>query len=80
MLEVGSYVGAFLSASRTVGFSAEGVDVNANTNRLTHALGDLPHGSVGYQTIFAAGLTLMLVTLVFNLLGYWLRRRYREAY
>jgi phosphate transport system permease protein len=44
------------------------------------ALGDLPHGSVGYQTIFAAGLTLMLITLMFNLLGYWLRRRYREAY
>jgi len=44
------------------------------------ALGDLPHGSVGYQTIFAAGLTLMLLTLVFNLLGYWLRRRFREAY
>jgi len=44
------------------------------------ALGDLPHGSVGYQTIFAAGLTLMLLTLTFNLLGYWLRRRFREAY
>ncbi len=44
------------------------------------ALGDLPHGSVGYQTIFAAGLMLMLLTLMFNLLGYWLRRRYREAY
>jgi len=44
------------------------------------ALGDLPHGSVGYQTIFAAGLTLMLLTLAFNLLGYWLRRKYREAY
>ena len=44
------------------------------------ALGDLPHGSIGYQTIFAAGLTLMLLTLAFNLLGYWLRRKYREAY
>lgn len=44
------------------------------------ALGDLPHGSVGYQTIFAAGLTLLLLTLTFNLLGYWLRRRFREAY
>lgn len=44
------------------------------------AKGDLPHGSVGYQTIFAAGLTLFLVTLVFNLLGFWLRRRYREVY
>ena len=44
------------------------------------ALGDLPHGSVGYQTIFAAGLTLMLMTLAFNLLGYWLRRKFREVY
>ena len=44
------------------------------------ALGDLPHGSIGYQTIFAAGLMLMLLTLLFNLLGYWLRRRYREVY
>jgi phosphate transport system permease protein len=44
------------------------------------ALGDLPHGSIGYQTIFAAGLTLMLLTLFFNLIGFWMRRRYREAY
>jgi phosphate transport system permease protein len=44
------------------------------------ALGDLPHGSIGYQTIFAAGLTLMLITLVFNILGHMLRRRYRERY
>ncbi|MCG3188006.1 MAG: hypothetical protein IOMNBAOH_02728 [Rhodocyclaceae bacterium] len=44
------------------------------------ALGDLPHGSIGYQTIFAAGLTLMLMTLMFNLLGHYLRRRFREVY
>ncbi|MBK9133989.1 MAG: phosphate ABC transporter permease subunit PstC [Betaproteobacteria bacterium] len=44
------------------------------------ALGDLPHGSVGYQTIFAAGLMLLLLTLAFNMLGYWVRKRYREAY
>jgi phosphate transport system permease protein len=44
------------------------------------ALGDLPHGSIGYQTIFAAGLTLMLLTLSFNILGHVLRKKYREAY
>ena len=44
------------------------------------ALGDLPHGSIGYQTIFAAGLTLFLMTLLFNILGHWLRQRYREVY
>jgi len=44
------------------------------------ALGDLPHGSVGYQTIFAAGLTLLLFTLAFNIIGHMMRRRFREAY
>jgi phosphate transport system permease protein len=44
------------------------------------SLGDLPHGSIGYQSIFAAGLVLMLMTLVFNVLGFFLTRRFREAY
>lgn len=44
------------------------------------ALGDLPHGSIGYQTIFAAGLTLLVLTLFFNILGHLLRKRFREAY
>lgn len=44
------------------------------------ALGDLPHGSIGYQTIFAAGLTLALLTLFFNVLGHLLRKRYRQVY
>ncbi len=44
------------------------------------ALGDLPHGSIGYQTIFAAGLTLMVLTLFFNIAGHVLRKRFREAY
>ena len=44
------------------------------------SLGDLPHGSIGYQTIFAAGLTLLLLTLTFNVLGHILRKRYREVY
>ena len=44
------------------------------------SLGDLPHGSVGYQTIFATGLTLLLMTLVFNIAGHVLKRRYRQVY
>ena len=42
--------------------------------------GDLPHGSIGYQSIFAAGLTLFLMTLTFNIIGHVLRHRFREAY
>ncbi|MPZ76767.1 MAG: phosphate ABC transporter permease subunit PstC [Deltaproteobacteria bacterium] len=44
------------------------------------SLGDLPHGSIAYQSIFAAGLTLMLMTLVFNIAGYLLRKKFREIY
>jgi phosphate transport system permease protein len=44
------------------------------------AMGDLPHGSIGYQSIFAAGLVLFLMTLVFNILGHMARQRFREVY
>ena len=44
------------------------------------SLGDLPRGSIGYQSIFAVGLLLFLITLGFNLIGFWLRKRFREVY
>jgi phosphate transport system permease protein len=44
------------------------------------AMGDLPHGSIGYQSIFAAGLVLMAMTLSFNIIGHWVRKKYRENY
>ncbi len=85
-----------LGISRAVGVTmilavAAGMQPNLSLNPLEPAatitsfivqvaLGDLPHGSIGYQTIFAAGLTLLVITLLFNLLGHWLRGKYREAY
>lgn len=44
------------------------------------SLGDLPHGTVGYQSIFAVGFTLCLMTFMFNALGFWVRNRFREVY
>lgn len=44
------------------------------------AMGDLPHGTIAYQSVFAAGLVLFLITLLFNIIGFYLRRRFREAY
>lgn len=44
------------------------------------AMGDLPHGSIGYQSIFAAGLVLILMTLALNILGHVSRKKFREAY
>lgn len=43
------------------------------------ALGDLPPGSLAFQSLFACGLVLFLMTLGFNLAGHALRQRYREA-
>lgn len=44
------------------------------------SLGDVPHGSIAYLTIFAAGMTLLLMTFAFNILAFWLRQKYREVY
>lgn len=44
------------------------------------AMGDLPHGSIGYQSIFAAGLVLFALTLGFNIIGHIVRKKYREQY
>jgi phosphate transport system permease protein len=44
------------------------------------SLGDVPHGTLEYKTIFAAGITLFLMTLFLNILGFWFRRRVREVY
>lgn len=44
------------------------------------SMGDLPHGSLAYQSVFAAGMVLFLITLVFNVLGFYMRRRFREVY
>jgi phosphate transport system permease protein len=42
--------------------------------------GDPAHGTIEYQSLFAAGLALFAMTLTFNILGYALRRRFHQAY
>ncbi len=44
------------------------------------ALGDIPFGTLEYSSIFAAGLALLVLTLVFNLVAFALQRRFREVY
>jgi phosphate transport system permease protein len=44
------------------------------------SLGDTPFGSIEYQSIFAVGLLLFMVTLAMNVFGRWFLRRYREEY
>ena len=42
------------------------------------ALGEAPHGSLEFQTIFAVGLLLFFMTLAMNILGNIIVRRVRE--
>jgi len=43
------------------------------------SLGDAPHGSIGYQSIYTAGLTLLVFTLGLNFLSFYLKKKYREV-
>ncbi len=90
---IASYI---LAASRAVGETmivavAAGLQPNFTFNPLKSAatvtayivqvsLGDLPRGTLEYQTIFAAGLALFVMTLILNIIGYLLAKRYREIY
>ena len=44
------------------------------------ALGDIAFGTLEYNSIFAAGLALLVLTLLFNFVAFYLQRRFREAY
>lgn len=44
------------------------------------SLGETPHGTVEYYTIFAVGLLLFFTTLLMNLFSQWFVGRYREKY
>ncbi len=44
------------------------------------SLGDVPYGTIEYKTIFAVGITLFFITLIFNVISFLLRKRIREVY
>lgn len=44
------------------------------------SLGDVPHGTIEFQTIFAAGATLFLLTFVLNSIGYAFNRKFQQRY
>jgi|TARA_B110000438_G_scaffold50248_1_gene50756 phosphate transport system permease protein len=44
------------------------------------SLGDTPHGTIEFKTIFAVGLTLFFMTLIMNLISARITRKYREVY
>jgi phosphate transport system permease protein len=44
------------------------------------ARGDIPTGSIEYETIFVVGMTLFVFTLVLNMISIRMVRRYRQVY
>jgi phosphate transport system permease protein len=44
------------------------------------SLGDTAAGSLAYQTIFAVGATLFVITFALNAFSHWFVRRFREVY
>ena len=44
------------------------------------SMGDIPQGSIEFQTIFAAGLTLFVFTFILNNISHFFRRKYQQKY
>jgi phosphate transport system permease protein len=44
------------------------------------SLGDVPHNSIEYRTIFAAGIMLFVFTFTLNTISHWIKNKYREKY
>ena len=44
------------------------------------SLGDTPHGTLEYRTIFVCGMTLFILTFVLNVISFKLKRRFQEIY
>ncbi|MES3161434.1 MAG: phosphate ABC transporter permease subunit PstC [Halorubrum sp.] len=85
-----------LAISRAIGETmavtlAVGMQPNVTLNPLEPAqtmtaymvqigISDVSVGSIGYQSLFAVGLVLFVMTLGMNLLSLWVKSRYQEAY
>jgi len=44
------------------------------------SLGDTPHGTIEYRTIFACGMMLFVLTFIFNVISFRLKKRFQEVY
>ncbi|MBK9400880.1 MAG: phosphate ABC transporter permease subunit PstC [Bacteroidetes bacterium] len=44
------------------------------------SMGDVPHGSLEYRTIFAAGISLFVLTFTLNNLSFWFKKKYQQKY
>ncbi|MDX1395264.1 MAG: phosphate ABC transporter permease subunit PstC [Gemmatimonadota bacterium] len=86
ILAISRAVGETMAVTIAAGMQPKmSVDLLASIQTMTAyivqvSLGDTPYGSLEYQTIFAVGLLLFLITLAMNLLSQRITRRFREVY
>ncbi len=52
----------------------------ATTYIVQVSMGDVPHDSIEYRTIFAVGISLFVVTFILNNVSFWLKKRYQATY
>ena len=92
----GIFASYILAVSRAIGETmavtlAAGFNANITTNpfdeimtmtayMVSMARGTSAVGTVEYQSLFAVGLVLFIMTLAMNLLNDWFKRRYQEEY
>ena len=79
---VGETMVVLMAAGSTPNFSFNPVEsIQAMTAFIgVVATGDIPSGTIKYDTIFAVGLLLFFMTLMMNLISIRLVRKYREVY
>ena len=61
------------------------VAVNESTQTMTGYMvsvffGDMQHGTIEYQSVYAVGMTLFVITLLITFIGALIRRRFRQQY
>ncbi len=44
------------------------------------SMGDVPHGSLEYKTIFAAGFSLFVFTFILNNISFYIKKKYLQQY
>jgi phosphate transport system permease protein len=79
---IGETMAVVLAAGLTPQITANPLDpVQTMTSYMVQVgTGDVSVGSIGYQSLFAVGITLFVMTFAMNVLSLAIRSRYREEY
>lgn len=86
ILALGRAVGETMIVAIVAGNNpAVGIDPGEGMQAMTAYIvsvfgGEAPRGSLVYQSIFAVGALLFVITFTLNLVARWVSRRYRQAY